>query len=146
MCRSGKARKAGGNTITCLSFAPRSRFVPGEYQLAVNSPEGRKVKKVLISLLFFACSSLYAQQTKVTPLMTKLLPDFRGKEVLVITVDYPPGGSDPIHKHNAHAFVYGLEGSNDIHTLGRNASKTKPAKFLVLLLKDQNTPVLIPVK
>jgi quercetin dioxygenase-like cupin family protein len=127
------------------------------------------VKKVLISLLFFACSSLYAQQTKVTPLMTKLLPDFRGKEVLVITVDYPPGGSDPIHKHNAHAFVYVLEGSivmgvkggnpvtlhpgqtwyegsNDIHTIGRNASKTKPAKFLVLLLKDQNTPVLIPVK
>lgn len=127
------------------------------------------MKKVLISLLFFTCSSLYAQQTKVTPLMTKPLPDFRGKEILVITVKYPPGGSDPIHKHNAHAFVYVLEGSivmgvkggkpvtlhpgqtwyegpNDIHTIGRNASKTKPAKFLVLLLKDQNTPVLIPVK
>ena len=87
----------------------------------------------------------------------------------MITVDYPPGGSDPIHKHNAHAFIYILEGSivmgvkggkpvtlhpgqtwyegpNDIHTIGRNASKTKPAKFLVWLLKNQNTPVLIPVK
>src|SRR6202048_2866099 len=169
MCRSGKARKAGGNTITCLSFAPRSRFVPGEYQLAVNSPEGRKVKKVLISLLFFACSSLYAQQTKVTPLMTKLLPDVRGKEVLVITVDYPPGGSDPIHKHNAHAFVYVLEGSivmgvkggkevtltpgqtfyegpDDVHVVGRNASKIKPAKFVLVMVKDKGAPVLVPAK
>jgi quercetin dioxygenase-like cupin family protein len=140
----------------------RNNFVPLQ-------AEGGKVKKVLISFLFFACSSLYAQQTKVTPLMMKPLPDFRGKEVFVITVDYPPGGSDPIHKHNAHAFVYVLEGSivmgvkggnpvtlhpgqtwyegpNDIHTIGRNASKTKPAKFLVLLLKARNTPVFIPVK
>ena len=87
----------------------------------------------------------------------------------MITVVYPPGASDPIHRHNAHAFVYVLEGSvvmqvkggkeitltpgqsfyegpNDIHVVGRNASTTKPAKFLVLLVKNKDAPVLIPVK
>jgi quercetin dioxygenase-like cupin family protein len=101
--------------------------------------------------------------------MSKPLPDFPGKEVLMITVTYPPGGSDPVHKHNAHGFIYVLEGSivmgvkdgkpvtltsgqtfyegpNDIHTVSRNASKTKPAKFLVFLLKDKDAPVVIPVK
>jgi quercetin dioxygenase-like cupin family protein len=110
-----------------------------------------------------------AAEPKVTSLMSKPLPDFRGKEMLMITVEYPPGGSDPIHKHNAHAFVYVIEGSvvmgvqggepvtltpgqtfyegpNDIHTIGRNASQTQPAKFVVVLLKDENAPVFIPVK
>jgi quercetin dioxygenase-like cupin family protein len=87
----------------------------------------------------------------------------------MITVEYPPGSSDPVHRHNAQALVYVLEGSivmgvngeepvtltagqtfyegpNDIHTVGRNASKTMPAKFLVVLLKDKDAPVLIPVK
>jgi quercetin dioxygenase-like cupin family protein len=109
------------------------------------------------------------QEANVAPQMSKPLPDFPGKEALMITVTYPPGGSDPVHKHNAHAFVYVLEGSivmgvkggetvtlapgqtfyegpNDIHTVSRNASKTKPAKFLVLLLKDKDAPVLVPVK
>jgi quercetin dioxygenase-like cupin family protein len=93
---------------------------------------------------------------------------FPGKEGLMITVVYPPGGSDPIHRHNAHAFVYVLEGSivmqvkggkeitltpgqsfyegpNDIHTVGRNASTTKPAKFIVVPLKDKQAPVVLPV-
>ena len=110
-----------------------------------------------------------AQEAKVTPLMSKDLPDFPGKEGLMITVEYPPGSSDPIHRHNADAFVYVLEGSiimqvkggepvtltpgqtfyegpNDIHVVGRNASNTKPAKFIVFLVKDKNAPVLIPVK
>jgi quercetin dioxygenase-like cupin family protein len=110
-----------------------------------------------------------SQEAEATPLMSKPLPDFPGKEVLVITVTYPPGGSDPVHKHNAHGFIYVLEGSivmgvkggspvtltpgqmfyegpNDIHTVGRNASKTKPAKFLVFLLKDKDAAVLLPVK
>jgi quercetin dioxygenase-like cupin family protein len=126
------------------------------------------VKKLLI-LLLLVCGPLCAQEAKVGELAKRPLPDFPGKEVLMITVDYPPGSSDPIHRHNAHAFVYVLEGSivmgvkgsqpvtlgpgqtfyegpNDIHTIGRNASKTKPAKFLVFLIKDQNAPVLIPVK
>ena len=86
----------------------------------------------------------------------------------MITVVYPPGASDPIHRHNAYAFLYVLEGSvvmqlkggkevtltpghtfyegpNDIHTVGRNASNTKPAKFIVFLVKDKGAPVLLPV-
>jgi quercetin dioxygenase-like cupin family protein len=105
----------------------------------------------------------------VTPLMTKSLDDYPGKEALMITVDYPPGSVDPVHRHYAHAFVYVLEGSivmqvkggkevtltpgqtfyegpNDIHTVGRNASQTQPAKFLVLLLKKKGAPVLVPEK
>ena len=110
-----------------------------------------------------------AQQAIVTQLMSKDLKDFPGKESLLITVEYPPGASDPIHRHNAHAFVYVLEGSivmqlkggkevtlapgqtfyegpDDIHIVGRSASKTKPAKFLVFLVKDKAAPVLVPVK
>jgi quercetin dioxygenase-like cupin family protein len=118
---------------------------------------------------FLIAGALIAQDAQVTPLMSKDLPDFPGKEGLMITVVYPPGASDPIHRHNAHAFVYVLEGSivmqvkggkevtltpgqsfyegpNDIHVVGRNASTTKPAKFLVLLVKNKDAPVLVPVK
>ncbi|MEO6803011.1 MAG: cupin domain-containing protein [Granulicella sp.] len=125
--------------------------------------------KKLLLLLFLACSPLIAQDAQVSSLMVKPLPDFPGKEVQMITVVYPPGAVDPVHRHNAYLFVYVLEGSiimgvkggkpvtltagqtfyegpNDIHTIGRNASKTKPAMFLVVLLKDQGAPVLIPVK
>lgn len=105
---------------------------------------------------------------KVVPLVTKALSDYPGKEVEMIAVEYPPGSSDPVHRHDAHAFVYVLEGSivmgvqggktvtltagqtfyegpNDVHTVGRNASKTKPAKFVVFLLKNRGAPVLTPV-
>ena len=104
----------------------------------------------------------------VTEVMTKALSDYPGKEALMITVEYPPGGADPVHRHDADAFVYVLEGSivmgvaggkevtlsagqsfyegrADLHTVGRNASKEKPAKFVVLLLKDIGKPALIPV-
>jgi quercetin dioxygenase-like cupin family protein len=126
------------------------------------------MKKTLLLTCLLAGTAV-AQQAKVTPLMSRDLPDFPGKEGLMITVEYPPGSSDPIHRHNAHAFVYVLDGSivmqlkggketmltpgqtfyegpDDIHTVGRNASKTKPAKFLVFLIKDKDAPVLIPVK
>jgi quercetin dioxygenase-like cupin family protein len=121
---------------------------------------------LLASLL---ASTLFAQDAQVTPLMSKDLADLPGKEGLMISVVYPPGASDPIHRHNAHAFVYVLDGSivmqvkggkeitltpgqsfyegpNDIHTVGRNASTTKPAKFIVVLLKNKGAPVLVPVK
>jgi quercetin dioxygenase-like cupin family protein len=123
----------------------------------------------MLVLAFLMTSTLVAQEAKVTPLMAKDLAEFPGKEGLLITVVYPPGASDPIHRHNAHAFLYVLEGSvvmqvkggkeitltpgqsfyegpNDIHAVGRNASSTKPAKFLVFLVKDKGAPVLIPVK
>ena len=108
-----------------------------------------------------------APQASVTELTSKDLPEFPGKEVLMITVDYPPGSMDPIHRHNAHAFIYVLEGSivmqvkgskevtltpgqtfyegpNDIHVVGKNASSTKPAKFVVFFIKDKGAPVLVP--
>jgi quercetin dioxygenase-like cupin family protein len=123
---------------------------------------------LLASLLCLTSVPLSAQQAAVVPLMTKELADMPGKEALMITVEYPPGSTDAVHRHNAHAFVYVLEGSvvmqvkggkpvtltpgqtfyegpGDIHVTGRNASSTKPAKFLVLLLKNQGAPVLVPL-
>ena len=111
--------------------------------------------------------TLLAQEAKVAELMSKDLADLPGKEGLMITVEYPPGSSDPIHRHNAHAFVYVLEGSivmqvrggkemtltpgqtfyegpDDVHVVGRNASQTKPAKFVVFFVKDKGAPVLVP--
>jgi quercetin dioxygenase-like cupin family protein len=128
-----------------------------------------KIKTLAIVLLFFVTNALRAQDAKVTSLMLKNLPDIPGKETQMITVEYPPGGVDPIHRHNAHAFVYVLEGSiimqlkgqkevtltpgqtfyegpNDVHIVGRNASSTQPAKFLVFLVKNQGAPVLVPVQ
>jgi len=128
------------------------------------------VLTLLLSVgLSLVAGTLMAQEVKVTPLMSKIMTDVSGKEGLMITVEYPPGGSDPIHRHNAHAFLYVLEGSvvmqvkggkqvtltpgqtfyegsNDVHIVGRNASNTQPAKFLVFLVKDNGAPVLVPVK
>jgi len=128
-----------------------------------------KSSRFLFVPAFLIAGALIARDGQVTPLMSKDLADFPGKEGLMITVVYPPGSSDPIHRHNAHAFVYVLEGSivmqvkggkevtltpgqsfyegpNDIHVVGRNASTTKPAKFVVFLVKNKDAPVLVPVK
>ena len=129
------------------------------------------MKKTTLSLLllFLMTNAATAQQPDVVSLMSKDLPDFPGKEVLMITAEYPPGGADPVHRHDAHAFLYVLEGSvvmqvrggkevtlgpgqtfyegpDDIHVVGRNASTTRPAKFLVMLIKKKGAPVLVPVK
>ena len=136
------------------------------------------MKPVMLVLLLLLPAAVMAQQgaaatqapqAAVTPLTSKDLPDFPGKEVVMITVEYPPGSVDPIHRHNAHAFVYVLEGSiimqvkggkevtlttgqtfyegpNDIHVVGRNASSTKPAKFVVFFIKDKGAPVLVPAQ
>jgi quercetin dioxygenase-like cupin family protein len=125
----------------------------------------------IVPLMLLTVGAANAQQTapKATfePLMTKALADFPGKEGLVLTVVYPPGAAEPVHRHNAHAFIYVLEGSvvmgvrggksvtltpgqtfyegpTDVHTIGRNASATKPAKFLVFLLKNTGAPVSLP--
>jgi len=113
--------------------------------------------------------SATAQEAIVKSLMSKDLKDLPGKEGLLIAVEYPPGATDPIHRHNAHAFVYVLEGSivmqlkggkevtltpgqtfyegpDDVHIVGRSADKTKPAKFVVFLVKNKDAPVFVPVK
>src|SRR3954454_18981174 len=108
-------------------------------------------------------------EAKVTELFSKDLADIPGKEGLMLLIEYPPGSSDPIHRHNAHGFIYVLEGSiimqvrggkevtltpgqtfyegpEDVHVVGRNASETKPAKFVVVFVKDKGAPVLVPAK
>lgn len=125
------------------------------------------IAKGVLALACLMSGTLFAQEAKVTPLMSKDLPNFPGKEGLMIIVEYPPGSSDPVHRHNASAFVYVLEGSivmqvrggkevtltpgqtfyegpDDVHIVGRNASKTKPAKFVVLLVKEKEAPILVP--
>ena len=137
-----------------------------------------KNNTLLLILLFLMPTTLMAQepsvtnqapQATVTSLTSKDLPDIPGKEALMIIVDYPPGSVDPIHRHNAHAFVYVLEGSiimqvkggkevtltpgqtfyegpNDVHVVGKNASSTKSAKFVVFFIKDKGAPVLVPAQ
>ena len=124
----------------------------------------------LVSSLLMAVQPVAAApQAKVTPLTTQSLPEYPGKEVQMIVVDYPPGRVDPVHRHDAHAFVYVLDGSivmglnggkeitlhagdtfhedpEDVHTVGRNASGTKPARFVVFLIKNKGAPVLTPVQ
>ena len=123
--------------------------------------------KLILVLSFFATGALVTNEPKVTQVLSKDLTNIPGKEGLMLTVEYPPGGSDPIHRHNAHAFVYVLEGSvvmqvrggkettltpgqtfyegpDDVHVVGRNASQTKPAKFVVFLVKDKGAPVFVP--
>ena len=131
--------------------------------------------KVILALACFISVTPVAQEPKatreaqVTQLLSKDLTSFPGKEGLMITVDCPPGSSDPIHRHNAYAFVYVLEGSvvmqlrggkqvtlatgqtfyegpDDVHVVSRNASNTKSAKFVVFLVKDKGAPILVPAK
>jgi quercetin dioxygenase-like cupin family protein len=113
------------------------------------------------------CSPLLAQTAQITPLLTKELTGIPGKEASMLTVEYPPGASSPIHRHNAHVFVYVLEGAvvmqvrggkevrltagqtfyespNDIHVVSRNASTNEPAKFVVFFVKDIGAPILVP--
>jgi quercetin dioxygenase-like cupin family protein len=101
------------------------------------------------------------------PVLTQSLPDISGKEVLMLTVEYPPGGTSPAHRHNANTFVYVLEGSivmavaggkevaltpgqtfyespTDVHSVSRNASTTQKAKFLVFMVKNQGAPATVP--
>jgi quercetin dioxygenase-like cupin family protein len=125
----------------------------------------------IVALMLLAAGAASAQQTPqkaiFKSLMTKALADYPGKEVLVLTVVYPPGAAEPVHRHNAYAFIYVLEGSvvmgvrggnsvtlkpgqtfyegpNDVHTIGRNASSTEPAKFLVVLLKSSGEALAVP--
>jgi quercetin dioxygenase-like cupin family protein len=120
------------------------------------------------TLLCLISVLLSAQEPTVTPVLTKELPDLPGKELLVVTVDYAPGGADAVHRHNADALVYVLEGSvveqvkggkpvtlmpgqtfyegpDDVHNVGRNASRTRPAKLLAILVKNKGAPPVVPV-
>jgi len=126
-----------------------------------------KLTELILALACLMSGTLVAQQAEVTQLLSKDLTTCPGKEGLMVTVEYPPGSSDPIHRHNVYGFIYVLEGSivmqvrggkemtltpgqtfyegpDDVHVIGRNASKTKPAKFVVFFVKDKGAPILVP--
>jgi quercetin dioxygenase-like cupin family protein len=119
--------------------------------------------------LLLAGSTLAAQDATVRSLVSKDLVGAPGRELSMITVEYPPGGTNPVHTHHAQALLYVLEGSivmqlkggapvtltegetfyegpDDVHIVGRNASRTAPARFVVFLVKDKGAPILKPVK
>jgi uncharacterized protein YbjT (DUF2867 family)/quercetin dioxygenase-like cupin family protein len=156
---------------------PQKKAIERQSAPASNLPG--KVAKVVTLLLcgivFAALSKVTVtmaattepKEAKLTELMSKDLTDLPGKEGLMLLIEYPPGSSDPIHRHNAHGFIYVLEGSivmqvrggkevtltpgqtfyegpEDVHVVGRNASQTKPAKFVVFFVKDKGAPVLVP--
>jgi quercetin dioxygenase-like cupin family protein len=124
---------------------------------------------VLVLSLSLAGGTLVAQDATVKSLLSKELAGIPGKELSMITVEYPPGGSDTVHRHHAQVLVYVLEGSivmqvrgeapitlvpgqtfyegpDDVHTVSRNASQTAAAKFLVFFVKDKGGPILVPAK
>ena len=126
-----------------------------------------KIAKLILCLTCLTPGLLIAQEAKVTEVMSRDLSNIPGKEGLMITVEYPPGASDPVHRHNAYGFIYVLEGSivmqvrggkevtltpgqtfyegpSDVHVVGRNSSQTKPAKFVVFFVKDKSAPILVP--
>lgn len=123
----------------------------------------------LILSLALAGGTLGAQEPTITSLLSRDLTGTPGKELSVITVEYQPGGSDPVHRHQAHAVVYVLEGSvvmqvkgkdpvtlaagdtfhegpDDVHVVARNASQSARAKFLVFFVKDKGAPFKLPAK
>ena len=127
--------------------------------------------RVLLASVFLSLTTVaptQASETKVAPLLSRDLTGIDGKEATMLTVEYAPGGTDSIHRHNANVFVFVLEGSivmqvkggapvtlhpgqtfyegpSDVHVVGRNASTTAPAKFVVFMVKDKGAPILIPV-
>ena len=136
-----------------------------------------RIRKILSIVAIVGIASLFAagvliaddadHGVKATPLMTKPLPEFPGKEALLLEVEFAPGHVDLPHRHDAHVFVYVLQGKvemgvaggkpvtlkagdtfyenpQDVHPTGRNLSKTKPAKLLVFFIKNQNTPPVLP--
>ena len=121
----------------------------------------------LAALLMLA--AVPAEAADVKELFAIDLPDYPGKEGRMIEVSYPPGAQDMVHRHDADAFVYVLEGQiimqlkgkpavtlkagqtfyegpTDVHVVGRNASNTEPARFVVVLLKGKGAPLFTPVK
>jgi quercetin dioxygenase-like cupin family protein len=124
---------------------------------------------ILLLVLFLVTGAATAQEVELVTLMSKDLKEAPGKEVVMVTVGYPPGWVDPVHIHNAYGLIYVLEGTvimqvkggkevtlkpgqtfyegpDDVHVVGRNASATEPAKLLVTFVKDKGAPILVPVE
>ena len=128
-----------------------------------------KTTAVLTISLALAGGTLLAQDGPVRTLLSRDLAKDPGREISMVTVDYPPGGSTPVHTHDAQAMVYVLEGSivmqlegaapvtltagqtfyegpDDVHIVSRNASNTAPARYVVFMVKGKGAPILTPAK
>ena len=133
------------------------------------------MKRILCSLLVAALPVRRARSRRQrrsqlwSPSCRRISPDMPGREMLMLSVEYPPGAVEHIHRHDAYAFVYVLEGTivegvrggkevtltpgqtfyegpDDVHTVGRNASTTKPAKFVVVLVKKKGVDAVLPAE
>lgn len=127
------------------------------------------IQAALVGAFCLLTTFASAEDAKINPLLTKDLTGLAGKEGTMLMVEYAPGGSTDKHRHNAHTFVYVLEGSivmqveggkavtlgpgqtfyespEDIHTVSKNASDTQPAKFLVFFVKDKGAPPVVPAQ
>jgi len=127
------------------------------------------LKKLFLLFVFCIAPVAFAQYADVQPLLSKDLSSIPGKEGLMVKVTFPPGHSDGLHRHNAHVFVYVLEGTvvmqlkgkpsvtlhpgdtfyeapDDIHLEGKNVSTTSPATFIAFFVKDKGAPVTTPIK
>jgi quercetin dioxygenase-like cupin family protein len=125
--------------------------------------------KAATTLVLLSLITLPSIAENVKPLLAKDLIGLAGKQGMMLTVEYEPGASSTKHRHDAHVFVYVLEGSvimqveggkavtlgpgetfyespKDVHSISKNASATKPAKFLVFIVKDKDKPPVLPAK
>ena len=183
---TGDARKVAtddkplyfGIEVNDQSLVPGSNAHIGSMHFADWLGKAAKLIILFLCGIVFAAASLRAaaaadpstdksKEAKITELFSKELMDLPGKEGLMLLIEYPPGSVDPVHRHNAHGFIYVLEGSivmqvkggkevtltpgqtfyegpDDVHVVGRNASETKPAKFVVVFMKEKGAPVLVP--
>ena len=153
---------------TVSKFASKLAGDSGRREQLMASSKRMLMMAFLITSSMIMTGTLMAEET-ITPILSHDLAGVPGKQVLMYTVDFPPGFSSPIHRHNAQVSVYVLEGSvvmqvkggkeltlvpgqsfyedpNDIHVVSRNASTSKPAKFLVFLINKKGAPLVIPVK
>src|SRR5690606_19040314 len=128
--------------------------------------------RMLAALLCLACTTAVAAPPSapapiVTEVLRQDLPDMPGKDALMLLVAYRPGAVDPVHRPDAHGLIYVLEGKvvmgvrggrettlrpgqafhegpEGVHTAGRNASATEPARFLAVRIKHEGTPAGAP--
>lgn len=163
-----KLVSVGGSELAGTKLVNKPARRSGRREQFIASSKRMLVLAFLITNTLIIAKPLMAEET-ITPIMSHDLAGVSGKQVLMYTVAFPPGFSSPVHRHNAQVSVYVLEGSvvmqvkggkeltlgpgqsfyenpNDIHVVSRNASTSKPAKFLVFLINKKDAPLVIPVK
>ena len=153
--------------LAALTITWASVFSPAIAKAAYWASDATDLHQIRQAIVEGGATAL--GEERASQLMSQLLPDIPGKQVVILAITYPPGYSGAVHWHHAHAFAYVLEGSvvmglndgtpvtltpgqtfyegpNDIHTISRNASKNKPARFLVFLIKNKDAPITAPAK